>query len=264
MDDVNAKFVESTHDRNDYVAMVAHELRDPLMPILSTAAALRRMPLDENLVHRSARIIERQARIMNRLIDDLMNVSRMQTGKFRLDRAPVSMAQIIEQCMETMAPIFAQRGQRLLVTVSGDAMTMEADGLRLAQALRNLVANAAKYGDPHQEVHVRAYRDQGEAVVTVTDSGIGIEPAEIESIFGLFAQAGQEQSPRAKGGLGIGLYLARKFVEAHGGSVTAASAGRGRGSTFILRVPCLDFDASATLPDQYMASRRSLSFLTTA
>jgi signal transduction histidine kinase len=201
---------------------------------------------------------------MNRLIDDLMNVSRVQTGKFRLDRAPVCMAQIIEQCMETMAPLFKQRGQRLLISVSPDAMAMQADALRLGQALRNLVANAAKYGDPDKEVHVRAFRDHGEAVVTVADSGIGIEPAEIESIFELFAQAGLAQSQRAKGGLGIGLYLARRFVEAHGGSLTAASAGRGRGSTFMLRVPCLDFDASAARPDQYMASRRSLSFLTTA
>jgi signal transduction histidine kinase len=265
MDAVNVLPDEaSPGNRNNYVAMVAHELRDPLMPIINAASVLKRTPLDVDLVHRTAGIIERQARLMNRLVDDLMNVSRVQTGKLRLDRSPVTMAEVIEQCMETMAPLFKQRGQRLLVSVSPDAMAMHADALRLTQALRNLVANAAKYGDPHQEVRIRAYRDHKEAVVTVTDSGIGIEPTEIEAIFGLFIQASQARTPRANGGLGIGLYLARKFAEAHGGSITAASLGRGRGSTFMMRVPCLDFDAVATRQDQYIASRRSVSFLTTA
>jgi two-component system CheB/CheR fusion protein len=265
MDAVNVLPDElSAGNRHNYVAMVAHELRDPLMPIINAASVLKRMPLDVDLVHRTAGVIERQARIMNRLIDDLMNVSRVQSGKLRLDRAPVSMPEVIEQCMETMAPLFRQRGQRLLVSVSPHAMAMHADALRLTQAVRNLVANAAKYGDPNKEVCVRAYRDHEEAVVTVADSGIGIEPAEIESIFGLFAQASQALAPHANVGLGIGLYLARKFAEAHGGSITAASPGRGRGSTFMLRVPCLDFDANAVRQDQYIASKRSVSFLTTA
>jgi signal transduction histidine kinase len=265
MDAVNVLSDEpSPGNRNNYVAMVAHELRDPLMPIINAASVLKRTPLDVDLVYRTAGIIERQARIMDRLIDDLMNVSRVQTGKLRLDRSPVSMAEVIEQCMETMAPIFRQRGQRLVVVVSPHAMAMHADGLRLAQTVRNLVANAAKYSDPDREVCVRAFRDHQEAVVTVTDAGIGLEPAEIESIFGLFTQAGRAQSPHVHSGLGIGLYLARKFAEAHGGSITAASRGPGQGSTFTLRVPCLDFDAHASRRDQYISSNRSVSFFTTA
>lgn len=264
MNSIDVMPIESATDRNNYVSMVAHELRDPLMPIINAAAVLKRMPLDPELVRRSAGIIERQANLMNRLIDDLMNVSRVQTGKMRMERSSVSMSEVVEQCMETMAPLFKQRGQRLLVTVSRDAMTMYADASRLTQALRNLVANAFKYGDPHKEVRVCAYREQGEAVVTVADFGIGIEPAELDSIFGLFVQAGTPNSPRANGGLGIGLYLARTFAEANGGSITAVSSGHGRGSTFMLRVPCLPFDASTVREDQYIPSRRSLSFLTTA
>lgn len=251
-------------ERNNYVAMVAHELRDPLMPIINAAAVLRRMPLDVDLVLRSAGIIERQARIMNRLIDDLLNVSRVQTAKLQLQRSAVTMAEVVDQCLESMTPLYKQRGQRLVVSVAPEAMAMHADAMRIGQALRNLMANAAKFSDPDKEVLVRAYRDQAEAVVTVTDSGIGLEPQEFESIFGLFTQAANNRAPQANGGLGIGLYLARHFAEAHGGSLTVSSYGHGKGSTFTLRVPCLTFDTAAARQEVHFPDRRSVSFLTTA
>jgi signal transduction histidine kinase len=265
MDTSNTQSNESAGlDRNNYVAMVAHELRDPLMPIINAAAILKRMPVDVELVLRSAGIIERQARIMNRLIDDLLNVSRVQKAKLQLQRSAVTMGDIVEQALESMSPLFKQRGQRLLVTVAPEAMTLHADPLRLGQALRNLLANAAKFSLPDKEVLVRAYREHGEAVVTVADSGVGIDREEQESIFGLFTQAVRTRAPRANGGLGIGLYLARHFAEAHGGSLTVSSGGHGEGSTFMLRVPCLESGAGAVEPAQYSPSKRSVSFLTTA
>lgn len=260
MDAMHTQSSESAGiDRNSYVAMVAHELRDPLMPIINAAAVLRRMPLDVDLVHRSAGIIERQAKVMNRLIDDLLNVSRVQTAKLQLQRSAVTMAEIVEQCLESMSPLFQQRGQRLVMSVSVEVMAMYADPLRLGQALRNLVANAAKFSDPKDEVLVRAFRDQREAVVTVTDTGAGIEPAELEMIFGLFTQAERTRAPHTNGGLGIGLYLARHFAEAHGGSLTATSDGPGRGSTFMLRIPCVDYVTNTACPEHFSPSRRSVS-----
>lgn len=253
-----------SHDRNHYVAMVAHELRNPLLPILTAAAIIKRRPLDAELVKRSADIIDRQARILSRRIDDLMDVSRVQMGKLHMTRSQVSVAEILRQCLETVAPMLAQRGQALLISVSPGPMELNADAARLSQALQNLVANAAKFSGKGTEIRVHAERDGGDAVLTVRDSGIGLEPAELESIFRLFSQADQGSSAASNTGLGIGLYLARSFVEAHEGTVTAASGGRNAGSTFTLRVPCLAFDPQATSIAQRSPSSRSVSFLTTA
>lgn len=232
-------------ERNNYVAMVAHELRDPLNPILNAAALLLRSPGDTAVVQRSAAVIDRQARVMSSLIDDLMNISRLQTGKLQLNRAQVSMAEVIRRCLESASLFCNQRNQSLSVTISPEPMELDADAARLIQVLRNLIVNAAKFSERGTEVRVFADRQDGDAIVRVTDNGIGIAADDLEPIFSLFIQGASARASPANGGLGIGLYLARHFAEAHGGSLRATSPGAGRGSTFILRIPCMPIEKNA-------------------
>ncbi len=227
-------------DRSQYVAVVAHELRGPLMPILNAAAILRHRPLDLEMVEHCAAIIERQARIISRRVDDLMDVSRVQMGGFSLQRTRISIADVVRQAVEMVEPLAGQREMALIVSPSPESIELDADEGRLAQALQNVLSNAVKFNNGGREIHVRVRRDHADAVVTVTDTGIGLEPVEIESIFALFAQCERDVAAHTNRGLGIGLYLARTFAEAHGGSLTAASAGRGQGSTFTLRIPALE------------------------
>ncbi|MBC8027497.1 MAG: HAMP domain-containing histidine kinase [Steroidobacteraceae bacterium] len=249
---------------SQYVALVAHELRGPLMPILSAAAILRQRPFDPEMIESCAAIIDRQARIISRRVDDLMDVSRAQRGVFALQRARIAIADVVRQAVEMVAPLAEQRGMTMTVSPAAEPIEVDGDDGRLVQALQNLLGNAVKFNGGGREIHVRARRENENAVVTVTDSGIGLEAAEIESIFALFAQREPDVSAHANRGLGIGLYLARTFAEAHGGSLTAASAGRGLGSTFTLRIPALESDFEFPGNAHIQSDSRSLSFLTTA
>lgn len=247
-------------DRDQHVAMVAHELRSPLLPIINAAAVIARMPEDVDLVRRSAAIVERQARIISRMIDDLTSLSSAQLGNLRLQRAPVSVASVVRRSLETVEPYAIQRGIRLIVNVSSAPMEIHADALRLSQALQNVLFNAAKFSDPDGEIQLRAERVGDEISIAVSDNGIGMATADLELMFELFKQG---DSRRSSDGLGIGLYLARHVVEAHGGSLVAASAGPSLGSTFTIRVPCLALDADTPQTLQDLPSSRSDSVLTT-
>jgi signal transduction histidine kinase len=251
-------------DRSQYVALVAHELRGPLMPILNAAAILRHRPLDPEMVENCAAIIERQARIISRRVDDLLDVSRVQMGGFGLKRMRISISDVVRQAVEMVAPVAEQRGIALVVSLPSKPVELDADEGRLVQALQNVLSNAVKFNNGGREIHVRAFHDQGEAIVTVTDTGIGLEAVEIQSIFALFAQCEPDVAAHTNRGLGIGLFLARTFAEAHGGSLTAASAGRGQGSTFTLRVPAIERDPDYAENSQRQSDSRSLSFFTTA
>jgi signal transduction histidine kinase len=218
------------------VSMVGHELRHPLVPIRNAAALLGNTPDDPAAVRRAAEIIEREAVNLDRLIGDLVDVSRMQSGalELRCRRAPLSelMARAIES-----AELFARdHGHQVSVSVSPEPIYLHMDVLRLGQALHNIIANACQYTGKHGFIHVRAQRNGTKVSIVVSDTGNGIPAGQLESIFGLFAQAGQ--GGRIQAGLGLGLYLARCFVEAHGGTVTAASAGENRGSEFTIGLPC--------------------------
>lgn len=218
------------------IAMVAHELRHPLLPIRHAATMIRDAGSDPATVQRAADIIEREAINMDRLIGDLVDVSRMQSGalELRCRRAPLS--ELMERAIESAAPFARDHGHRLSVSVSPEPIYLQMDVLRLRQALHNLIANACKCTDGHGHIQVHAQRTGASVSIVVGDTGIGIPTAHLESIFGLFAQAGQ--GGRSQAGLGLGLYLARCFVEAHGGTVTAASAGANRGSEFTISLPC--------------------------
>ena len=250
-----ARQSEASH----YVAMVAHELRTPLMPILNAATLLARSPHEAHLVRRSAAIIERQARVIGRLVEDLMNVSSIQMGRFQLSRAPIMVTELVRQCLETIAPLATRLDVRQTASEPGEPIELFADGLRLGQALQNVLFNAVKYSQPGGEIRLRTERAGDEILITVSDDGIGIPTSDLESIFELFRQG----DSRHVTGLGIGLYLARQMIEAHGGSIVATSGGPGLGSTFSIRIPHVAAEVSGDDRSDARARSRSDSVFTT-
>jgi signal transduction histidine kinase len=233
---MTAAQMEVDVDHGQLVAAVAHELRYPLVPIRNAAALLKHAATDTATVHRAAGIIERQASGMNRLIGDLVEVSRTQRGVMEICRARAALSDLLECTTESAEPLVGERGQTLTVHASPQPIYLLMDVLRVAQALLNIIANATKYTDRHGHISMHAQRERAHAVITVSDGGIGIPSQDLETIFGLFAKS--SQGMRTEEGLGVGLYLARFFIEAHGGTVTAASTGAGRGSVFTVRLPC--------------------------
>jgi signal transduction histidine kinase len=227
------------------VAIVAHELRYPLIPIRNAAALLRQDSLDAATVRRAAEIIERQAIGMNRLIGDLVDVSRLQLGAIELRPARALLSELMERAVEAAAPMASERGHTLAVSVTPEPVYLNIDVLRLGQALHNIIANACKFTDKHGRIHMRAQRDGAEVEIVVSDTGIGIPRAELEAIFELFRRS--VPGGRIEPGLGLGLYLARHLIDAHGGTVIAACAGPGRGCVITVRLPC---ELPMRLPDE--------------
>lgn len=228
--------VEAGSAHSQLIAIVAHELRHPLVPIRNAAALLQRDMVDAATIRRAAGIIERQVSGMNRLIGDLVDVSRSQRGTLEMRRARAPLSAVVEWSIESAQPLAHERGHTLSVRVSPEPVYLDMDLLRVSQALVNIIANATRYTEAHGSILVRAHREGARAMIVVSDTGIGIAEPELEAIFGLYAKSAQGM--RVEQGLGIGLYLARHFIEAHGGTVTAASAGIGRGSDFTIRLPC--------------------------
>jgi PAS domain S-box-containing protein len=219
--------------KDEFLAMLGHELRNPLAPILT---GLQLMHLRGIGGDRERQVIERQVKYLVRLVDDLLDVSRITRGKVELDRELVELSAVLGRAIEMASPLFERRAHLLSVEVPRTGLLVEVDQVRLAQILANLLTNAAKYTDPRGTVVVRARRQKDEVVVSVKDSGIGIAPEVLPRIFDLFVQ-GDRALDRSQGGLGIGLTLARNLVEAHGGSIAAASPGLGQGSEFTVRLP---------------------------
>jgi signal transduction histidine kinase len=215
--------------------MLAHELRNPLAPIIYSVAALeRQMPAAE--ARRPLEIIARQARRMTRIVDDLLDVSRVTQGKISLQRERLDLASIVGTAADVSRAAMDARGHRFEVRVPGMPLPVSGDAVRLGQVFENLLSNAAKYTPPGGDVTVTVGRDGPDAVVCVRDSGVGISAAVLPRIFDLFVQA-REVVGRTDGGLGVGLNLVRRLVELHGGSVSAVSAGPGRGSECIVELP---------------------------
>ncbi len=221
------------HDQ--FIAIIAHELRYPLVPIRNAAALLKRDLTDAEAIRRAADIIERQVSGMHRLIGDLVDVSSMQMGTLELRRVRAPLNELMERAVESAGPFASERGHTLSMSVAPGPIYLDMDVLRLVQALHQVITNATKYTDRHGHIVVRAQREGAEVVITVSDTGIGIPDGELESIFGLFVHSGQAGVEQ---GLGLGLYLARYLIEAHQGTVVAASAGPHLGSVFTIRLPC--------------------------
>jgi signal transduction histidine kinase len=234
-------------NKDRFVAILAHELRNPLGPIRNAAALLKGGTLDAAATRQTSDIIDRQVHGMSQLIDDLLNVSRLCLGNLELRRTIVTVSEIVQRTVETVGPFIVGRGQALVVSLPPEPIDLDADVVWLSQALQNLLRNAGKYTNPGGEIHIGWVRDADEAVITVSDNGIGIASAQLDAIFDIWAQAGQAATERSEGGVGIGLYLVRRVIEAHGGTVHAASDGPGLGSQFTVRLPC----SQATPPTEH-------------
>jgi len=237
------------HARDEFLAILGHELRNPLAPIL-TALELMDLRGEKSSVRERA-IIERQVKHVVRLVDDLLDVSRITRGKIHLDKRPIGVAAIVADALEMASPLLEQRGHRLIIDVAPSGLMLEADPFRLAQVIANLLTNAAKFTDQGGTITVSARREGAAMVVRVKDTGIGIEPLLLPRVFDAFAQ-GPQGSDRAQGGLGLGLTIVKSLVDLHGGQVEANSAGRGTGAEFVVRLPALDST------DASIASRSAL------
>ena len=227
---------EADRRKDEFLAMLAHELRNPLAPILNAVEIMRLCRVDDPLLERQRDTIDRQVLNLKRLLDDLLDVSRVSRGAIALHRERVELAAVVEQAVEATAPLAAAKGHRLSVSLPSSPVHLWADGARLAQVLTNLLHNAVEYTDPGGHVDLAATLDGPEVVVRIRDDGIGMTPETLASAFDLFVQ-GKRPLDRAQGGLGIGLTLARRLVELHGGSLAATSAGPCRGSELTVRLP---------------------------
>ena len=235
---LNLKLVEANRFKDDFLATLAHELRNPLAPMRNAAEILKKTS-QEGLHVRLGGIFERQLRHMTRLVDDLSDISRITQGKIELRRSLVNFNDLLLNAVDTVRPTMDAASHELIVQICDETLFLDADSTRVLQAVLNLLNNSIKYTPVGGTVWLSVERDVNEARLSVRDTGIGIAPEEIVSIFGMFSQL-TSGLDRSQGGLGIGLALVRALVELHGGSVTASSAGMGLGSEFIVRLPLVE------------------------
>ena len=227
---------EADRHKDEFLAMLAHELRNPLAPIRNAVHLMKLKPLGDPQLQLSRDIIERQLIQLSRLVDDLLDVSRITRGKINLARRRVELSELVARAVETVAPTIESRGHALEVEIPKRTLMIYGDPMRLTQALGNVLANAAKYTDNGGRITLRAQRRRRDIEITIRDTGIGIVPEVLPCIFNLFTQL-DRRTGRHQGGLGIGLALVRQLVEMHGGTVSAASEGPGEGSEFLIRLP---------------------------
>jgi PAS domain S-box-containing protein len=248
----NARLYEELKDadrrKDEFLAMLAHELRNPLTPIRNALYLMKTPNIDPKSVEEARDITERQVQHMVRLVDDLLDVSRIMRGRIELRREVVDLAAVIHQAVETSRPVIDSQGQELVLSLPPDPIQLEADPTRMAQVISNLLHNAAKFSKQAGQIWLSAEREGPEAVLRVRDTGSGISSELLPRIFELFAQ-GDRTLERSQGGLGIGLTIVRRLVEMHGGRITAHSEGAGRGSEFVVRLPISKVaDESQQLP----------------
>jgi PAS domain S-box-containing protein len=236
---------EANRAKDEFLATLAHELRNPLAPLRTGVEILKRSGTGDAATQRTLDTMQRQLTHMVRLIDDLLDISRITSGKIRLNMERISLVQAVETALELSRPGMQAARHALAVALPEHDIQLQGDMTRIAQAVGNLLNNAAKYTPPGGHVGLRVWQEGEEAFVEVKDDGIGVPPEMLESIFSLFTQVGRSVE-QAHGGLGIGLYLVRRLVALHGGSVVARSAGPGQGSTFTVRLPCLPQAPAAT------------------
>ena len=225
--------------KDEFLATLAHELRNPLSPIRTALAILRRQARADQDLQRITAVMDRQVQQMARLLDDLLDVSRITLNRLELRKQRAELSAILESAIETSRPLIDEHGHDLRVNLPGQAVSVEADATRLAQVFSNLLNNAAKYTDRGGTIEVTCERRDSEVLVHVQDSGIGIAPERLLKVFEMFSQE-HPALLRSHGGLGIGLALSRALIEMHGGSIEAQSAGVGSGSRFTVRLPMVE------------------------
>jgi PAS domain S-box-containing protein len=244
--------------KDEFLATLAHELRNPLAPIRNSLQILKMPRVDTAIARQTRDMMERQVHHLIRLVDDLLDVSRVMRGKIELRREPVELATIVARAVETVQPLIEVQGHQLDLSIAQESLLLDADAVRLTQVVGNLLTNSAKYTEPNGHIEVTANREGGEGVLRIRDSGIGIVPSMLPQVFELFVQA-DHTSTKAQGGLGIGLTLVKNLVEMHGGTVEGHSAGLGKGSEFVVRLPLLIREPQQPMEHEGDASPREIA-----
>jgi PAS domain S-box-containing protein len=245
---------EADRRKDEFLAMLAHELRNPLAPIRNAVEVLKRLDFPNPKLQWTRDVIDRQVSHIVRLVDDLLDISRIVRGKIMLQKAPVELAIIVNQAVESVRPLIESQQHRLEVSLPPPSVCLEGDSVRLTQILSNLLNNAAKYTPKGGHIRLEADVKGNTLVLRVRDNGVGIPDTLLPYIFDLFTQA-ERTLDRSQGGLGIGLTLVRHLVELHGGRIEAKSAGPGQGAEFTVYLPCVlasesDFDATVETDDE--------------
>lgn len=223
--------------KDEFLAMLAHELRNPLAPIGNASEVLSRIVGEDARAQLAVGMIKRQTAQLTRLVDDLLDVSRITQGRIQLRRRPIDLAHVIAQAVETVEPQLREKQHKISVTTSGSQpLYVHGDSVRLVQSIGNVLANAVKYTDPGGEIWVCTHVENESVVIEIADTGAGITPDLLPRVFDLFVQSDRTLD-RAQGGLGIGLAVVKRLIEMHGGQVVARSGGLGTGSTFEIRLP---------------------------
>jgi PAS domain S-box-containing protein len=255
---------EADRRKDEFLAILAHELRNPLAPLRNGLQVMRLASTDLQIIAKARDMMERQLSHMVRLIDDLLDVSRISRNKMELRRSRVLLADVVGSAVETARPALDAAGHELTVSLPPEPILLDADLTRLAQVFGNLLNNSSKYTERGGHIWLTAVREGDQVVVSVRDTGIGIPASDLPNIFGMFSQV-DRSIERSTGGLGIGLALVKGLVEMHGGTAEAASPGQGQGSTFTVRLPVLkdraEFPAAAPVkerPDSPGSKRRIL------
>jgi signal transduction histidine kinase/CheY-like chemotaxis protein len=241
---LNHQLREQDRRKDEFLATLSHELRNPLAPIRTAAKIIASPQLTPTQLKRAQTIIERQVTHMALLLDDLLDIARITRGKLRLKKTRVALSDVMDAAIEAARPGLDGKNHQLLVSLPAEAISLDADPLRLAQILSNLLINAAKYSDPGSQIEVKVSRLGDTLSVSVKDTGVGLAPESLSGIFEMFSQI-EAVEGRSEGGLGIGLALVKGLTELHGGTVEARSAGLGRGSEFIVSLPVAAHQSSS-------------------
>jgi signal transduction histidine kinase/DNA-binding response OmpR family regulator len=243
-----ARLEEANRRKDEFLAMLSHELRNPLAPIANAVEVIRRIGGHDSKLRWATDITDRQVRQLTRLVDELLDVARISQGKIVLQKTPLDLSALIQQSVELQRPQLAARQQSLTQALPSQPVWVQGDAARLQQVINNLLSNAIKYTHEGGNLHIALAVEQGRAVITVRDNGIGIEAELLPRVFDLFEQ-GARTLDRNQGGLGVGLTLVQRLVRLHGGHVEAFSAGPARGAEFRVYLPCLQAVEDLPAPD---------------
>jgi PAS domain S-box-containing protein len=235
--EANLRLREADQRKDEFLATLAHELRNPLAPIRSAAHLLKMLNPDDHTIVQAQNMIERQVTHITRLVDDLLELSRITLGRIELQRRAENLTEILRGVVDAASSVF-DFDQTFEAFLPNEALPIDADAVRLSQAISNVLENAAKYTPADGRITLRVDREAKHAVISVRDTGIGIAPDMLSRVFEMFVQAGDD-ADRTHEGLGIGLSLTRRLIEMHGGTIEAASPGRGAGSEFTIRLPLI-------------------------
>ncbi|HET9663723.1 MAG TPA: response regulator [Burkholderiales bacterium] len=235
---------EANQLKDEFIAMLSHELRNPLAPIRTAVDVIRRLAPSEPRLSAATDMIERQVGHLVRLVDDLLDMARISRGRITLKKEHLVLEKVIAHGLEPVRPLVESRRQTLSVSLPSAPVWISGDFVRLGQVVTNLVNNASKYTPEGGHIEVEATAERGQAVIVVRDTGVGIEPQLLPKIFELFVQ-GQRSLDRSEGGMGIGLALARQLIELHQGAIEAYSEGSGKGAVFTVSLPCINPVAAA-------------------